>query len=163
MSENNYVSRQITVYKTAKKLVEFLDKLKPAPTDHYAHIHSFGDKDEDGNRQISCIGIVLQDYSKGKGEETVRVYANISPDEAAYVFLQVKNVVDEFELKQEKIFGEPDKSGRAKVTKLRIKRAPRGKNGEVRNLPWYIEIGNGTGVKVKSDTGGFFIKGESYK
>ena len=163
MSGNNYVSRQITVYKTQKKLVEFLDKLKPAPTAYYAHIHSFGDMDEDGIKQISCIGIVLQDYSKGKGEDNVRVSANISPDEAAYIFLQVQNTVDEFELKQEKIFGEPDKNGRARVTKLRIKRAPKGKNGEIRNLPWYVEIGNGTGIKVKSDTGGYFIKGESYK
>lgn len=48
MSEQNYISRQITVYKTDKKLIEFIDKLKPAPTDFYAHIHSFGDKDEEG-------------------------------------------------------------------------------------------------------------------
>lgn len=30
MSEQNYISRQITVYKTDKKLIEFIDKLKPA-------------------------------------------------------------------------------------------------------------------------------------
>ena len=41
MNEHGYISRQISVYKTDKKLVEFLDKLKPAPTDYYAHIHSF--------------------------------------------------------------------------------------------------------------------------
>lgn len=28
MSEQNYISRQITVYKTDKKLIEFIDKLK---------------------------------------------------------------------------------------------------------------------------------------
>ena len=54
MSEQNYISRQITVYKTDKKLIEFIDKLKPAPTDFYAHIHSFGDKDEEGVKQTSC-------------------------------------------------------------------------------------------------------------
>ena len=70
MSEQNYISRQITVYKTDKKLIEFIDKLKPAPTDFYAHIHSFGDKDEEGVKQTSCIGIVLQDYSKGTGKQT---------------------------------------------------------------------------------------------
>ena len=31
MNEQKYISRQITAYKTDKKLVEFLDKLKPAP------------------------------------------------------------------------------------------------------------------------------------
>ncbi|MBQ2924870.1 MAG: hypothetical protein IJE57_04770, partial [Anaerotignum sp.] len=163
MNEQTYISRQISVYMTDKKLVEFLDKLKPAPTEYYAHIHSFGDKDEDGVKQISCVGIILQDYSNGTGKKTVRVSANISPDEAEYIFLQVKNGVEEFRFEQDKIFGENDENGRAKVTKLRLARAAKSKNGEPRKYPWYIEIGNGTGVKVKSDKGGYFIKGESYK
>ena len=87
MNEQTYISRQISVYMTDKKLVEFLDKLKPAPTEYYAHIHSFGDKDEDGVKQISCVGILLQDYSNGTGKNTVRVAANICPDEAEYIFL----------------------------------------------------------------------------
>ena len=37
MSEQNYISRQITVYKTDKKLIEFIDKLKPAPGS-YTHL-----------------------------------------------------------------------------------------------------------------------------
>ncbi|MBR2383553.1 MAG: hypothetical protein IKA89_07390, partial [Anaerotignum sp.] len=112
MNEQTYISRQISVYMTDKKLVEFLDKLKPAPTEYYAHIHSFGDKDEDGVKQISCVGIILQDYSNGTGKKTVRVSANISPDEAEYIFLQVKNGVDEFRFEQDKIFGENDENGR---------------------------------------------------
>ena len=163
MSEQNYISRQITVYKTDKKLIEFIDKLKAAPINCYAHIHSFGDKDEDGVRQTSCIGITLQDYSKGTGKQNIRVTANISPDEAEYILIQLKNQALDFELKQEKIFGEPDKNGRAKVTKLRIIRAETGKDGKKRTYPWYVEIGNGTGVKAKTDKGGFFIKSDSYK
>ena len=163
MNEQNYISRQITVYKTDKKLIEFLDKLKPAPTNYYAHIHSFGDRDEDGVRQISCIGIVLQDYSNGTGDKTVRVTANISPDEAEYILLQLKNKVSDFELKQEKIFGEPDKNGRSTVTKLRIIRAEVGSDGKKRNYPWYVEICNGTGIKAKSNKGGYYIKSDSYK
>ena len=109
MSENEkYISRQISVYKTDKKLIEFIDKLKPAPTEYYAHIHSFGDKDEEGIRQISCIGIVIQDYSVGTGKDIKRVIANISPDEAEYIYNKVRNNVIEFEFKQEKIFGEPN-------------------------------------------------------
>ena len=163
MSEQNYISRQITVYKTDKKLIEFIDKLKAAPINCYAHIHSFGDKDEDGVRQTSCIGITLQDYSKGTGKQNIRVSANISPDEAEYILFHLKNQALDFELKQEKIFGEPDKNGRAKVTKLRIIRAETGKDGKKRTYPWYVEIGNGTGVKAKTDKGGFFIKSDSYK
>lgn len=59
MSEQNYISRQITVYKTDKKLIEFIDKLKPAPTDFYAHIHSFGDKDEEGVKQTSVHRVLF--------------------------------------------------------------------------------------------------------
>lgn len=163
MSEQNYISRQITVYKTDKKLIEFIDKLKPAPTDFYAHIHSFGDKDEEGVKQTSCIGIVLQDYSKGTGKQTIRVMANISPDEAEYILTQLQNKISNFELKQEKIFGTPDKDGRSRVTKLRVIRAETGKDGKKRTYPRYVEIGNGTGVKVKTEKGGFYIKGDSYK
>lgn len=38
-----------------------------------------------------------------------------------------------------------------------------GKDGKKRTYPWYVEIGNGTGVKVKTDKGGFYIKSDSYK
>ena len=108
-------------------------------------------------------GIVLQDYSKGTGKQTVRVMANISPDEAEYILTQLQNKVSNFELKQEKIFGTPDKDGRARVTKLRVIRAETGKDGKKRTYPWYVEIGNGTGMKVKTEKGGFYIKGDSYK
>ena len=48
---------------TNKKLVEFNDKLKPAPIEYYAHIHAQGEKVGDGSRPRSCIGMVLQDLS----------------------------------------------------------------------------------------------------
>lgn len=161
--QKDYISRQIAVYKTDKKLVEFVDKLKLAPTNYYAHIHSLGDKDENGVKQISCIGIVLQDYSGGKGSNTQRVMANISPDEAEYIFLQLKNGTASFEFKQEKIFGEPDKEGKSMVTKLRIIRATTGADGKARKYPWYVEIANGTGKKVKTEKGGVIIQSQSYE
>lgn len=161
--KSNYISRQIAVYKTDKKLIEFVDKLKPAPTNYYAHIHSLGDKDEDGVKQISCIGIVLQDYSGGTGNNVKRVTANISPDEAEYIFVQLSNGVSAFEFKQEKIFGEPNKNGKSMVTKLRIIRAATGADGKVRKYPWYVEIANGTGKKVKTENGGIIIQSQSYE
>ena len=112
---DQYISRQISVYKTNKKLVEFIDKLKVAPKKYYAHVHAMGDKDPSGNKQISCIGVVLQDYTNGTGNQIVRVEANISPSEAEYIFTQVKNGISKFEFQQEKIFGQPDKDGRFRV------------------------------------------------
>ncbi len=165
MSEKNenYISRQITVYKTDKKLLEFVDKLKIAPVNHYAHIHSFGDIDEDGIKQISCIGLVLQDYSQGKGDNTKRVVANISPDEAEYIYSKVRNGIQEFEFKQEKIFGNPDENDMSKVTKLRIIRASKTADGKIRNYPWYVEIDNGRGKKQQNANGGISIKPNSFK
>lgn len=127
------------------------------------HIHSFGDKDESGVRQISCIGITLQNYTNGTGKNIKRVSANISPDEAEYIFNQLQNGVQEFNFQQEKIFGTPDENGRSHVTKLRIIRAVTGSDGKPRRYPWYLEIANGTGEKVKKDNGGIFMKANSYQ
>lgn len=35
--ENRWIQNQIAIYMTNKKLVEFNDKLKPAPIEYYAH------------------------------------------------------------------------------------------------------------------------------
>ena len=162
-NQKKYISTQISVYKTDKKLIEMIDKLKVAPVSHYAHIHAKGDVDEAGNRLISCIGIILQDYSTGTGEHTKRVFANISPDEADYIFYKLQNGVQEFIFQQDKIFGNEDEQGRAIVTKLRILRKEIGKDGQPRRYPWYVEVGNGTGVKVKKENGGIYMKANSYQ
>ena len=75
MNDNGYISRefisrQISVYKTDKKLVELIDKLNPAPLELYAHIHARGDDAGDNRRVYSNIGIILQDYSAGTGQNT---------------------------------------------------------------------------------------------
>ena len=77
--EDNRIQNQIAIYMTNKKLCEFTDKLKPAPVEYYAHMHAQGEEQSDGFRAYSCIGVVLQDYSNGKGDKTVRVTANLSP------------------------------------------------------------------------------------
>lgn len=82
--EEMRIQKQISIYMTNKKLCEFNDKLKLAPVDYYAHLHAQGEKQGDGSRQRSCIGVVLQDYSKGTGNNTIRVTANLSPEFFAY-------------------------------------------------------------------------------
>ena len=68
--EDNRIQNQIAIYMTNKKLCEFTDKLKPAPVEYYAHMHAQGEEQSDGFRAYSCIGVVLQDYSNGKGDMT---------------------------------------------------------------------------------------------
>ena len=162
MNNNGFISYQIAVYKTNKKLVEFNDKLNAAPFDKYAHIHARADEAEDGKKIYSNIGVVLQDYSNGTGNNIVRVTANISPDEAQYIFSRVQACVETFDFNSEKIFGVPDGKGYSEMTKLRITRASADKDGNVRNYPWYIMIENGKGISAKAATGGTYCQSGSY-
>ena len=163
------ISRQIAVYKTDKKLIEFNDNLNAAPVTAYAHLHAQADRVfaegenyENGRKIYSTIRVVLQDYSNGTGDNTVRVTANISPDEAQFIYSRINACVEKFEFTSDKIFGQKDENGYAKVTKLRIVREPVGSDGKPRNYPWCITIENGRGVAEKNKTGGTYCKKDSF-
>ena len=160
--EDNRIQNQIAIYMTNKKLCEFTDKLKPAPVEYYAHMHAQGEEQSDGFRAYSCIGVVLQDYSNGKGDKTVRVTANLSPGFFPFVLSRMQNDLDRFDFTEEKIFGDPDENGLSTVTKLSIKRASVGNDGKRRNYPWCIIVENGRAVKEKTPTGGTHIKSGTY-
>lgn len=156
------IQRQISIYMTNKKLCEFNDKLKLAPVEYYGHLHAQGEK-VGNSRQRSCIGMVLQDYSNGTGDKTVRVTANLSPEFFAYALSRVSIGVEKFEYTEEKIFGNPDDQGLSMVTKVSIKRASVGADGKPRNYPWCIQVENGRAVKEATALGGVHIKKGSYK
>lgn len=165
MTTNNetHISRQIAVYKTDKKLVELIDKLNPAPVEFYAHMHAQGDEVSGSDRRMySNIGMTMLDYSEGKGDSTKRAEANLSPDEVRYLFSRCEIGVQTFEFKTDKIFGNPDEKGRAKVVKLVIRRATVGSDGKPRKYPWYIEIENGSGIPQKTAIGGTYCQSGSF-
>ena len=163
MSGEVYISRQIAKYATDKKLIEFNDKMRLPPVECYAHIQATGDKNKDGKNINSLIGITMLDYSKGTGNNTVSVEANITPDELMYVFSKLNQGVERFEMIQDKIFGEPDENGQCSVTKLRIARANVDAKGKTRNYPWFVQIENGKAVKAKNEkSGGSYIKANTY-
>lgn len=163
MSGEVYISRQIAKYATDKKLIEFNDKMRLPPVECYAHIQATGDKNKDGKNVNSLIGITMLDYSKGPGNNTVSVEANITPDELMYVFSKLNQGVERFEMTQDKIFGEPDENGQCSVTKLRIARANVDAKGKPRNYPWFVQIENGKAVKAKNEkSGGSYIKANTY-
>ena len=161
--EENRIQQQIAIYMTSKKLVEFNDKLKVAPVEYYAHLHAQGEKVGDARCPRSCIGMVLQDYSNGTGDKTVRVFANLSPEFFAYALSRVEMGVEKFDFAEDKIFGEPDANGLSSVTKVAIKRASVGTDGKPRNYPWCIIVENGKGVKESTQTGGIHMKKGTYK
>lgn len=157
------IQNQIAIYMTNKKLCEFNDKLKPAPIEYYAHLHAQGEKQENGSRPRSCVGMVLQDYSNGTGDKTVRVTANLSPEFFAYALSRVSVGVDLFDFTEDKIFGDPDSNGLCMTTKVSIKRASVGADGKPRNYPWCIIVENGKAIKESTQTGGIHMKKGSYK
>ena len=128
----------------------------------YAHIHAQADDTDGGKKIYSNIGIVLQDYSNGIGDKTIRVAANISPDETEYIYSRVYSCVEKFEFISDKIFGQPDDKGYSKMTKLKIIRSTVGSDGKPRNYPWYLECENGRGIAEKNKTGGTFCKSQSF-
>ena len=163
MMEDNRIQPQIAIYMTNKKLCEFNDKLKAAPVEYYGHLHAQGEKVEGERSQRSCIGIVLQDYSNGTGNNTVRVSANLSPEFFAYALSRVSLGVELFDFYEEKIFGDPDKEGKSMVTKVSIKRASVGQDGKPRNYPWCVIVENGRAIKEGTQTGGVHMKKGSYQ
>lgn len=154
------VSNQIAVVKTDKALLELVDKLKPAGRRFPAHLHAACEDDEDGERSLICMQAV--DYSKGTGKKSVSVYANISPDEAQYIYSRVFCGMETFVFSQDKIFGDKNKDGYAKMTKLYITRSPRSKDGKAMERPWYVNIRNGMGIPKKNSKGGTYCESGSF-
>ena len=157
-----YISNQIAVYKNSKTLVELQDKLKAASMYSYAHIHADGETGEDGRKMHSLIGILMKDYSKGTGNNAVTVTANISPEEAKFILSRLTAGFLEYTFQQDKIFGEKDAKGYSRVSKVRIQRATKDSKGNIRKLPWYIEVENGKGIPQKNANGGTYMKANSF-
>lgn len=161
-TNEDYISNQIAVYKNSKTLLEFQDKLKVAPITSYGHIHASGETGADGRRMHSLIGILMKDYSKGTGDKAVTVCANISPNEAKFILSRLTAGFSEYAFQQDKIFGDKDEDGYARVSKVRIIRATKDSKGAVRKLPWYVEVENGKGIPQKNTNGGTYMKPNSF-
>ena len=110
----------------------------------------------------SLIGILMKDYSNGTGDKAVTVTANISPEEAKFILSRLTTGFQEYSFQQDKIFGQKDSKGYAKVSKVRIIRAPKDNKGAVRKLPWYIEVENGKGIPQQNANGGTYMKANSF-
>ena len=167
MNENNQeqdrITGQISVHKTDKKLLEFIDNLNPAPLQDYAAIHAgvVRPYEKDGQRVYSVIRIVAQDYSC-KDEPSVRARANIAPEEAMYIAETLKSGVKDFKFEAVKIFGNPDNQGFCPMTKLWITRSETTADGEILNRPWKVDIENGRGRKANGKNGGSYCQSGSY-
>jgi len=152
-------SHQIHIYQTSKKLLEFTNKLVVTDIDSYAHVHSQGG----GGSIPSRIGLQLQDYSAGKGEANVKLFANVSPSDIAYLLMLIKKGDKNVSFTQQKIIAaKKGEDGRAPVTKLEIIRSEKDSKGNERKLKWFVRVTNGTGIPSESATGGIQCKAGSF-
>ena len=88
--------------------------------------------------------------------------ANISPEQVKFFLSRIEAAIESYSFSEEKIFGSPDKSGYAQVTKFKLIRATKDAKGNIRKLPWYIEIENGKGIPVQNASGGTYMKPNSF-
>ena len=161
----NEPTNQIVKIQTSKKLIAFYDKLKTVESTNYAQLHAKGEKDSSGIKHSSLIGITIQDYSNGTGQNNVIAQFNLEPEQIQYLLTRVEWGIQDFEWpsdKSDKIFGDPDKSGMSTAQRLQITRHSFRQDGTLINNPWFVAISNGRGIRVKSKTGGYYMKGGSY-
>lgn len=156
------ISNQIYKIQTSKKLIASFDKLNAAPISCYASIHASGEE-ENGRRLYSLIGIEIQDYSNGTGNNNIIARFNLAPEYIQFLLTRVELGYQDYEDSIDKIFGEPDRNGLSKAQKFSISRHPTDRSGQYMLRPWFISISNGRGVKAKNANGGFYMKKGSYK
>lgn len=159
----SHITNQICVLKTNRKLVAFYDKLRIAAVTNYAGLHADGEYSESNRKIRSLIGLTILDYSNGKGDKTISVKANLSPDEVEYIFSRLCAGFPVFEFRQDKIFGTRDANGYSQVTKLSITRNTQDYQGNPLRIPWKIEAENGKGIAVQNQTGGTYMQKNSFQ
>lgn len=155
-------TNQIAKIQTSKKLIAFYDKLRLAPIEHYAQLHAKGEEIS-GTKTNSLIGISIQDYSNGTGQNNTIVQFNLTPEQIQFLLTRIEAGFQEFEWSSDKIFGTPDANGYSIAQKFIITRHSLKQDGSVSNNPWFISISNGHGIRVQNRMGGYYMKGGSYQ
>lgn len=163
MASNIIQTNQIAKIQTNKKLIAFYDKLHLAPIEHYAQIHAKGETDSSGSKVNSLIGISIQDYSNGTGQNNTIVQFNLAPEQIQFLLTRIEAGFQDFEWNSDKIFGAPDANGYSIAQKFVITRHTFKQDGTVSNNPWFISISNGHGIRVQNRMGGYYMKGGSYQ
>lgn len=157
MAKELLPSNQIVKIQTNRQLIAMRDKLCPAAPECYAHLHADGEE-INGVKTYSRIGIVMLDYTNGKGENTVQVKHNISPAIAEYLFRYA--TAPDFHFYEIKTFGQ---NGNAQYTSLSIDKYAYTQDGQPNEYPWFIKIANGYGVLKTNAIGGQYIQKGSQK
>ncbi len=157
MSELRQTNEIIKV-QTAKKLIGLTDKLRHAPKERYAQIHSRGETLNGKKLLPSLVGVFIQDYSAGRGESNTIVNFNLKPEEVQFLLTRVTAGFLDFDWSAQKIYGTPDTSGMCPSENFHVCRHQVDGQGRPLNSPWQITISNGKGIKIANQNGGFYMK-----
>lgn len=156
-------SNQICKIQTNRKLIALYDKLRYAAWTNYAQLHANGEYMENGRKVNSLIGVTIQDYSNGTGNQNIITQFNLKPEQIQFFLTRISAGFQDFEWPNEKIFGDPDAEGYSPAQKFFISRHPYDKDGKAMNRPWFIHIQNGKGIKLKNPNGGSYMQAQSFK
>ena len=147
--------RQIVCDLRTKTLICFLNHLEPAPIEKWSQIHSEGDT-INGKKRYSNIKCLAQDFSNGKGENSIFVSHNLSPKDVKLL----KNMVDCRFNSYNKEFFKRMLNKEKEFCKQFFKRMTQDKISPYTSinitrdtnmrLPWEIEVSQGKAVRVDS-------------
>lgn len=156
------ISDQICKIQTDRKLIALYDRLRYASYTNYAQLHARGEYSENGHKAHSLIGVTIQDYSNGTGENNVITQFNLAPEQIQFFLTRITAGFQNFEWSLSKIFGNPDAQGYSIVQQFNISRHTATQDGRILNNPWRIQITNGKGIKVQNQKGGAYMQKGSF-
>lgn len=161
----NYQERatdQIYKIQTDRKLIAIYDRLRCAAGTSYAQLHAKGEFSENNRKIHSLIGVTIQDYSNGTGNNNVITQFHLAPEQIQFFLSRITSGFQEFEWSQSKIFGQPDAQGYSIAQQFSISRHAFNQNGQPMKSPWRLQIVNGRGIKVTNQNGGAYMKSGSF-
>ena len=110
------------------------------------------------------VKVTIQDYTKGKGDNSIFASFNLDLSDFYYLFQRAKisNMSDP--LRRTKIIGwEKEKAGKfaglSPTSKVTISRVPKTADGQPKNYPWIITIQNGYAKAMPGKVAGTFYEG----
>lgn len=146
-SSNEYISQKIYKINGKDKVIDFTSKLVKAKLNDFANVHGCGGKDHAPN---STIGVVICDYTKGTGDNSVTMRFNMDVEDMTLLY-HVSNGIF-----AGTSYGSPvlpyvseknnpyakGSDGYVPVSRIEINYQPTRQNGQKSNYPWYISITN---------------------
>lgn len=152
MSNYNEITNQAAVERVNGRTISFYPNLDIPKANAY------------GEGVQGKVKISIQDYTKGKGDNSIYANFNLELSDFYYLYERAKisNMPDA--LRRTKIIGwEKESSGKfaglSATSKLVINRVGKTSDGQVRNYPWEITIQNGYAKAMPGKMAGTFYEG----